>query len=544
LAGHIGRWVSLLLGSGAVLGTYLLALELFPDQRWLALGAAAITAFNPQFLFISARMGNDAAVAGFCSMALWIVVRFLNQEQSQAGAAQWWQSIGMGGFLGLALLSKVNAMGLLPVVALVILLKALRHGSLRSFILWSAVAFGVCMIVAGWWYMRNALLYSDPLLWRVHLELVPLREPTPTLGELYRQEFGSLETSFWAVFGWMNIPVHEWVYDILRIVTRIAGLGLVLLAVRKLLHWLRPNHYRTAWSTGRELGKRIASRLSPLASHSQPEPTLPTTKEPAPSRPMENSATLVPDWGGASNFGLGATVLWLIILFLSLLQFMRIQPGAQGRYLFPGISAISLLLLLGLSQWVPVHCRGQKVYSLLTGVVAGSLFLLALLCPFVYITPAYAHPRILSPSQVPDNLNRLEVNFGSQVALLGATIGRQALHPGQKAEVTLCWKSLAEMSRNYSVFLHLFGGSSSLDEPQGRERVGQLDIYPGVGSYPTTLWQVGDIFCDDYEVPISSQATAPAAAQVEVGLYERDSMAQLEWETGSPSGGMTWLLPM
>lgn len=472
LAVHIGRWVSLLLGSGAVLGTYLLALELFPERRWLALGAAAITAFNPQFLFISARLGNDGAVAGFCSLALWAIVSFLKREQPG------WQPILLGSLLGLALLSKVNGVGLLPVAALAILLKAIRHRSFRSFILWSGTAFGAALAIAGWWYAHNWLLYGDPLLWRVHLELVPRREPTPSLAQLYRYELGGLEASFWAVFGWMNIPVQEWIYWVLRILARLAVLGLVkaVLSSQSLVHSLQ----LSAWSMrGRSQGR------------GKGDPGL-----------------------GTTDYGLGIILLWLLILSLSLLQFMRVQPGAQGRYLFPGISAISLLLLLGLSQWVP-----RKFRPLLAATVAGGLSLLALLCPFIYIRPAYAHPPILSPEQVPGDLNRLEVSFGGQVKLLGARVEGQALHPGQKAEVTLCWESLTEMDRNYSVFLHLFG--------QEGERVGQLDIYPGVGSYPTALWKVGDIICDDYEVPTSPEVTTPVAAQVEVGLYDRESMERL-----------------
>ena len=456
LAVHIGRWVSLLLGSGAVCATYLLSLELFPDRRWLALGAAAITAFNPQYLFVSARLGNDAAVAGFCSLALWATVRFLNRAQPG------WQPIWLGSLLGLALLSKVNAIGLVPVVALAILLRALRHRSLRSFVTWGGATFGVALLVAGWWYLRNGLLYGDPLLWKVHLALVPRREPTPSLAQLYRQEFGSLETSFWAVFGWMNIPVQEWIYWILRVLSRLAALGLLKMVLPPRL---------TAPSRG---GRAL----------------------------------------GASGRGLWIALLWLAILFLSLLHFMQVQPGAQGRYLFPAISAISLLLLLGLSQWVP-----QKLHPALATVVAGSLFLLALLCPFAYIVPAYAHPPILSLDQVPADLDPLGVTFGGQVALVGARVERQPVHEGQKAEATLCWKSLVKMDRDYSVFLHLFG--------RGNEQVGQLDIYPGVGSYPTSLWQAGDIICDSYEVPIPSSVAAPVAARVEAGLYEERSMERL-----------------
>ena len=348
---HIGRWVSLLLGSAAVWGTYLLVLELFPHQRWLALGAAAITAFNPQFLFISARLGNDAAVAGLCCLTLWATVRFVNREHLPTGAPPWWELVGMGGLLGLALLSKVSAVGLVPVVALAILLKAVRHRSLKCFILWSGVTFGVCVALAGWWYLRNQVLYGDPLLWKVHLELVPRREPTPSLGELYRHEFGGLEASFWAVFGWMNISVEQWIYSVLRILTRAGALGLLLLVARKIVCGVKSSVLSSQSpvpSLG-PLGRRVSSQGQ---DRRQGNPWM---------RATEHGLR-------AMDHGLGIAVLWLIILFLSLLQFMRVQPGAQGRYLFPGISAISLLLLLGLSQWVPRRWGVQRARPLLAGL--------------------------------------------------------------------------------------------------------------------------------------------------------------------------------
>lgn len=488
LAVHIARWVSLFLGAGAVGATYLLTLELFPDRRWLALGAAAMTAFNPQFLFITARVSNDAAVASFCSLTLWATVRFWNHRQRHPQGSQWRQVVWLGSFLGFALLSKVNAIGIVPVVALVILLKAIRHRSLKSFLLWSGVAFGVAAAIAGWWYVRNGLLYGDPLLWNVHLELVPRREPTPTLEYLYHRELGGLETSFWAVFGWMNIPVAGWIYDILRVLIRVAALGLLLPVAGWTIHRLQTRN-------------QLESGASTCDKEEQEPPVR------------------------ASGHGLWIAGLWLLILFLSLLQFMRVQPGAQGRYLFPGISAISLLILLGLSQWVPRRWRGKSFHAFLAAGIAGGLFLLAIVSPFVYIAPAYAHPPILSLEQLPADrhyprdLVRLEVDFGGQISLLGARTDKRALHPGQKAEIILCWRALAEMERDYSVFLHLFGRDD--------ERLGQLDIYPGVGSYPTTLWEVDDIICDDYEVPLFSRVQTPVAARVEVGFYDLASMKRL-----------------
>ncbi|HID86254.1 MAG TPA: flippase-like domain-containing protein, partial [Anaerolineae bacterium] len=82
LAAHLARLLSVLMGAGTVLCTYLLALEIFPGRRALAAGAAAINAFNPQFLFISAAINNDVAVTLFSSLALWLLVRTLRRGPS------------------------------------------------------------------------------------------------------------------------------------------------------------------------------------------------------------------------------------------------------------------------------------------------------------------------------------------------------------------------------------------------------------------------------------------------------------------------------
>ena len=53
LAVRLTRLVSLLFGALGVLATWGLARELWPSSQWLPLAAAGVTAFTPQFLFMS-----------------------------------------------------------------------------------------------------------------------------------------------------------------------------------------------------------------------------------------------------------------------------------------------------------------------------------------------------------------------------------------------------------------------------------------------------------------------------------------------------------
>jgi hypothetical protein len=62
-----------------------------------------------------------------------------------------------------------------------------------------------------------------------------------------------------------------------------------------------------------------------------------------------------------------------------------------------------------------------------------------------------------------------------------------------------------------TLFIHLLG--------RGLEQAGGLDTYPGWGSYPTRLWEPGQVIEDRYLVPIRSGAAAPTRLLVDVGLY-------------------------
>jgi len=59
LAVHLVRLLSVLMGAGTVLFTYLTARELLPDREDVALGAAVITAFNPSHVLLHQRRGEQ-----------------------------------------------------------------------------------------------------------------------------------------------------------------------------------------------------------------------------------------------------------------------------------------------------------------------------------------------------------------------------------------------------------------------------------------------------------------------------------------------------
>ncbi|NLE51015.1 MAG: hypothetical protein GX613_06365, partial [Chloroflexi bacterium] len=77
LAMRIVRFLSVLMGLGTVYLTYRLGVELFPAHPGVALAAAALTAFNPMFLFISGVINNDNLSTLLASLLLVLVVRLV-----------------------------------------------------------------------------------------------------------------------------------------------------------------------------------------------------------------------------------------------------------------------------------------------------------------------------------------------------------------------------------------------------------------------------------------------------------------------------------
>ena len=104
--------------------------------------------------------------------------------------------------------------------------------------------------------------------------------------------------------------------------------------------------------------------------------------------------------------------------------------------------------------------------------------------------------------------------------LMGYRLDRDQLAPGASLPLTLYWQSLAPMRENYSIFVHLLGANDLI--------IGQRDVYPGQGNYPTTLWSPGEIIADTYGVNVSPTALTPSEAQFEVGLYRLETGARLE----------------
>ncbi|MBM2849850.1 MAG: conserved rane protein of unknown function [Anaerolineales bacterium] len=470
LAVRLIRLLSVLLGAGTVYFTYRLALELMPEQTGLALAAAGFAAFTPMFLFISASVNNDNLAIFFSAWALWLMARWL-REPPRLG----WQPILMGAVLGGAALSKVSALGLFPLAGAALLFSHFRHGSFsdRQQLLIAfyslLLCFGLAVLLCGWWYWRNHHLYGDWLGWNKFIDIVGRRPHPATLAQLWGERVGFVQ-AYWGLFGGVSVPMPGWTYTVLNMIMGLAFIGLGWAALRAL--WLA----------------RAELALSP---------------------PKGGLHFVLPRLQSPGTLMGLFLVAWIILIFIGLIRWTSLTWASQGRLIFPAISAISVLVVAGLAQLARL-VRLHPSFFVLPAVAF--MALLSAAVPVAVIAPHYAPPPELTPEQIAAIPHRVDADFSGEMKLLGYDLETDTVLPGEAVRLTLYWQSQIQMDRNWSVFVHV------VDDQ--RVIVAQRDRYPGEGTLATTLLHPGQTFADRYVIPLPAATYSPAAAQIQVGLYD------------------------
>jgi 4-amino-4-deoxy-L-arabinose transferase-like glycosyltransferase len=456
LAVHVVRLLSVLMGAGTVLLTHLTAKELLPDREDVALGAAAITAFNPMFCFISGAVNNDNLTMFLCAAALLQLLRLVSRTQPSNLPTSQLTLLGLT--LGAAALTKESALGLLPLTALAVSYVAWRRRSWRILFAGGIITAGLVALIAGWWYWRNQVLYGDWLGLETFIAILGQRAAPATLRQLWGERVGFM-MAYWGLFGGVNVPLPGWVYGVLNGMVIFAAAGLLLWLLRLGLYYLRPRNLKL------ETWNRVTGYFLLLA--------------------------------------------WPAIVVVSWSRWATVTWSSQGRLVFSAISACSVLTALGLAAWPPR--RWTQVLLALIGVF---MLIVAAAAPFTVIAPAYATPPPLTDSELTVISHRLGVDFGGRMRLLGYDLETNEVHPGESLRFTLYWECLDSMStdRDWSVFLHL------LDENE--LVVAQRDRYPGQGLLATRLLAPGQTFADRYVLPIPATAYAPSDTTLEVGLFD------------------------
>jgi len=495
LAWHLMRLASVALGAVTVLFTYLAARTIerklqiadcrlgsmqstiYNLQSAIPLLAAGLVAFNPQFLFVSALVTNDALLAALSAGLLWLVVRTGSRRPSR-------EAIAIGVVLGLALLTKQSAIILIPIAMLAVVKrddreagerrehKALAPPLLLRSLAPSLIVLMTAALVAGWWYMRNWRLYGDLLglaAFRGEFATQPFRIGSPAA---WAAALAQLHASFWARFGWMNVAPPAWALWLIGAIELIGLAGLI----------------RAALAT-----RRDSERLSVAGPEWQRS---------------------VGDWSVAGYWPL-VTLLTLAFAWIISFALTAGLVAWQGRLLFPALPAIAILLAKGIEnaklkmQNVLSHVSHFTFYILHFALIAIAIWL-----PYGVIRPAYP------PQTLPETVARSRIGIEAQarfrrsgersVALRGWRLDGPA-RPGAPLNIALIWYASARQGHDWVVFVHLVDTQDRIVAEDNRP--------PRDGAFPMTQWAIGDWIEDPHALRLPADL-ADGVYTLRVGLYD------------------------
>ncbi|MCS6835604.1 MAG: hypothetical protein NZ750_06270 [Anaerolineae bacterium] len=229
LAIYVARGLSIACGALTVYAVYQSARVIAPKQKSLALWALALTAFNPQFIFISSTANNDNLVTAFNSVILWQTLVMLRDGFNTP------RSLLLGVLAALASISKLSGLTMGVAVALAGAWVLWKSRDWRGFIVLGLLGLLSWTLLASWWYARNWILYGEFFGTQTMLDLFGRRIPTPDLLTLIREEWEGLRISYWGLFGLFSLYVPLWFYPLMDALTLLSLAGWVW-AVWRLRH--------------------------------------------------------------------------------------------------------------------------------------------------------------------------------------------------------------------------------------------------------------------------------------------------------------------
>jgi hypothetical protein len=485
LAVYIIRFVSIALGICTILVTARLGALLFNPT--VGIFAAALTAFNPMFIFVSASVNNDALAIFLGNLALYLLVLIWREVPDPR--TRWGRYAVLGLVLGLGISTKLSLAGLLLLTGLAFAWLSWRRREWRILLFGGSVVLLMVLLVTAPWLIRNIREYGDPTALDTFIAVQGTRDIAMTVQDWFG-EFGTFYRSFWGLFGGVNVAAPELLYNAYNLVFLIGAVGFLL--------WL--------WQRWRNRSLVTQSAEQNTDLHDTSNMNIVDEERSDPSA-KKNAATN-PDKDPHRGWWL--LVAWSGILLILLVRWNVISPAFQGRLLFPALGALNVLWAVGLLNWVSPTWRNK-----LAAIITVLAFAAAAILPWTTIRPAYAFPETIT--EVPAEARFGPITFqtnGEVVQLVGVEmLPGQSVTPGDDpVELVLYWTVSQPVEGDYLSSIHALGRDLVSE--------GQVNRYPASGMIPTSRWQPNQIWRDEYRIFVDDNAGAPSRLQIKVGLYD------------------------
>lgn len=453
------RGISLLCSLFTVLLSYAIAREVAPRQRALAVLSAALVAWTPQFLFVSAGATDAALLIFWSTLLLYLGVCAVNRAAHGGGRPQgsglgqlyrdYWPPLVLGlvgGILSLQSDVGLLAIPLIPCAWGMSYRKHRPRDAWRQLFRPTLVTLVVMLATCGWWYLRH-------LPWQSAWGAAGASTNHGGLDAL----LGRLQEAFaahWGLFGWRNIRADDLFYTVMGVLSGLGGAGLVILGSR------------AYWAT------------RTLRNHGSQSALLP--------------------------------FLWaLLILAGSAWQVFRGAP-ANHPWLLPAIAAIALMLSFGLLSWF-----SRRYQSLMVLCISLLMLGFALIIPMRSILPAYAKPPRLSLERLPDEMQDLDVAYGEELYLVGYRLEGGDVSVGERLHLWLYWLARKRVEQNYVLAVRLYG--------RGGTHVYSVESHGGGGNYPTGRWLPGEVVVERFDLPIPPDTLVPTKGTLRVSVLAGDA---------------------
>jgi len=487
LAWHWGRFISIVLAAGALVFTYLTALELARHLQpaggvsppLFAAAVTALLAFTPRFLFTSAMLSDDSLLVLLSAMFIWLLLRAMR------GVDSWWLYAAMGLLLGLSLATKYST-GLLPLTLI-------------------------------------------PLVWR-RAVLAGWRWSAAVGRMLWNWLFTILGVSWW--FGWIiyyfnTVSRDGWLFGLLSPVLA-SGPDV---SMRRVFALFGGGNYTGPLRPGAVSEGTFAGWWAylfhtfwgvPVLEH---DPLWPWLYLPVLLFCALALVGLWRYWRDAANGNARPAVGLLILLVALLLPFpvlrffltYNILETGQGRHiLYPAAQSIPILLLIGWLQFGQITRQRLTHRHALAFFPAFALLLWSgwqlIYMARVYPAPLPVQTTTFNPAGIPQPLRH---QFSPEIELLGYDYQPD---PAQsRLNLTLFWRALAPVDENYRV-------QAQLTDSAGQPRFTWLS-HPLDGRYPTRAWDAGDVVRDALPLPLA--ALPPGTYQIQINLRREADDATL-----------------
>lgn len=367
---------------------------------------------------------------------------------------------------------------LLTVLIVLFFDKGLRNGrlphlflsglflSISSFLSLGNAALGLVLLFVGLWHWWQADTKNAAFWWQSTLA------------------FALGAGSIWGIY-WLGWHVPPW--EIAR--TGMAQHYNLATSQRSYTTWLWGNLVDVALFTG----------LAAIFGFGQT--VVQGIKSTRPSSPVVWTAAgavllILLDLSGSTRGEVGR--IWLFLMPLAVLgaavSFHRIQNRHTQLALVGG--QLLLLLAVGFS-WQPISA--------------------------VIVQPTPPNTAFLADRSTLANATPLNIELGDEIVLLGYQGNGSVLKAGQTLTLSLFWQAKKQVSRPYTVFVHLADNNGQI--------FAQQDNWPVQGSWPPTCWQKEQAIHDTYQLAIPPE-TPPGTYQLYVGMYDSQNGTRLTTPTG------------